>query len=248
MCRPQILHLLFVSISLLASSAVGQNLTSVASVYGEKWYAGDKLLVMQLAESRLQKNPSDLASQLVLLDYAISFMDTNSLESLIPMIRRTAANIKSPNFLQKKKLLDLSLESLDAFLPSVTEQMRASEAYKGALPRKPLSVLPIIEALETDGLVAKLSDEEKSFIRTKASPGTPNNANTEDYQKLRSLPLTELQKAFPAPRMPSRENDQKEINATSATCEPISSIPWSIVVVLIVASAGLLWLLFKRRS
>lgn len=238
MNRAQNVYFLFVSISLLVTSLFGQNTTSVASVYGEKWYAGDKLLVMQIAESRLLINPSDLASQLVLYDYAMSFMDTDSLEILIPMIRSTAANLKSPNFLQKKQLLDLSLESLEAFLPSVTEQMRVSEAYKGALPHKPLSVLPIIEALETDGLVARLSNEEKTLLATKAISHVPDHAIAGNIQQLQSTPLIELRKAFPSPRLLTGQNNS----------EPTSAAAWSIIVVLFVAATGLLWLLVKKRK
>ena len=76
MNKPQIAYLLFAVFGQLNSSADGPETLSVASVYGEKWYAGDKILVMRLVEARLQKNPSDLASQLVLLDYSMSFMDT----------------------------------------------------------------------------------------------------------------------------------------------------------------------------
>jgi len=41
-----------------------------------------------------------------------------------------------------------------------------------------------------------------------------------------------------------------ETNPTEPTPgeEPTSSTPWSIIVVLIVAALGLLWLLLKRRS
>jgi hypothetical protein len=52
-------------------------------------------------------------------------------------------------------------------------------------------------------------------------------------------------------------HDKKDKSATSGTrdpgpmprqSEPVTSTPWSIIVVLIVAACGLLWLLLKRRS
>lgn len=57
----------------------------------------------------------------------------------------------------------------------------------------------------------------------------------------------------PSPRLdvqPSAKDKAPEVGTAVATPneEPASSTPWSIVVVLIVAACGLLWLLLKRRS
>jgi hypothetical protein len=48
------------------------------------------------------------------------------------------------------------------------------------------------------------------------------------------------------PAAPKKAPESKP--APTPSEEPTSSIPWSIIVVLIVAGCGLLWLVFKRRS
>jgi hypothetical protein len=47
---------------------------------------------------------------------------------------------------------------------------------------------------------------------------------------------------------PSAPKKALEAKPSTASDEPTSSTPWSIIVVLIVAALGLLWLLLKRRS
>lgn len=58
-----------------------------------------------------------------------------------------------------------------------------------------------------------------------------------------------------APRPPpavqpsaSKKAPEAKLSVSSPSEEPASSTPWSIIVVLIVAASGLLWLLLKRRS
>lgn len=54
-------------------------------------------------------------------------------------------------------------------------------------------------------------------------------------------------KIMPLINLPT-QNKEPEVRLTTTSEEPASSTPWSIVVVLIVAAIGLLWLLLKRRS
>lgn len=49
------------------------------------------------------------------------------------------------------------------------------------------------------------------------------------------------------PTAPKKALEAKPMTSTPSE-EPISSTPWSIIVVLIVVACGLLWLLLKRRS
>ena len=234
----------------LYSQIVGSDPNTTSAVLGKSWLLGDKLTVMRLAEARLQTKPGDLASQLVLMEYATTFMDIETLKTLVPLVRRTSETIKTPSFLEQKKLLDLTLESFDFLLPTITDQMRAAEAYKGALAGKPLSMLPIIEALESDGLVVKLTSEEKMSLSTGHTQSTLNSESSGDNQNLRSLPLVELKKRFPPPKLLSVISDGSEAKPSAATPseESASSTPWSIIVVLVVATCGLLWLVLKRRS
>ena len=232
------------------SQIVRRDPNTTAAILGRSWLEGDKLTVMRLAEARLQRKPGDLASQLIVLEYATSFMDTETLKTLVPLVRRTSENLKTPLFLQQKKLLDLTLESLDSLLPSITDQMQAEEAYKGALARKPLSLLRIIEALEADGLVAKLTSEETAMLKTNSTQLTPSGESSGDRQQLRSLPLIDLKKRFPPPSLPSLTSGGAKVKSTKSAPseESRTSTPWSIVMVLIVAATGLLWLLVKKRK
>jgi hypothetical protein len=244
-----LIYLLLSVATPIFSQIVRPDPNTTAAVLGKSWLEGGKLTVMRLAEARLQKKTGDLASQLVLMEYATAFMDTETLKTLVPLVRRTSQNIKTPSFLQQKKLLDLTLESLDSLLPTITDQMRAAEAYKGALTRKPLSMLPIIEALESDGLVAKLTSEEKTLLNTSLAQSTPYNEPSGENQNLRSLPLIDLQKRFPPPKLlsPTSSGTGAKPTAPAPSGEPSSSTPWSIIVVLIVAATGLLWLLVKNH-
>lgn len=51
----------------------------------------------------------------------------------------------------------------------------------------------------------------------------------------------------PSPPIPKKSPDAKPTPWTPSE-EPTSSTPWSVIVILIVAASGLLWLLLKRRS
>ena len=58
--------------------------------------------------------------------------------------------------------------------------------------------------------------------------------------------------SLPPPRLPKTVADANtkapEAKPTASVEDPTSSTPWSIIVVLIVAATGLLWLLVKKRN
>jgi len=82
------------------------------------------------------------------------------------------------------------------------------------------------------------------------SPTKPQNNKiilVRDYLKdgfATSLPDRDL----PAQTMPPDINRKATVKSVSPSEEPISSTPWSIIVVLIMAAIGLLWLLVKKRK
>ncbi len=86
--------------------------------------------------------------------------------------------------------------------------------------------------LEVDKETKKGTDESSE---THAAPGLPHKQDDSiSAQK---------------PQPPEQNNAPKAKSTTSTPSEePASSTPWSIIVVLIVAAMGLLWLLVKKRN
>lgn len=70
----------------------------------------------------------------------------------------------------------------------------------------------------------------------------------ETYGGTATTPLPPEPKATSAPTDPRSPSEVKEKAIEPPNGVPTSSTPWSVIVVLIVAAIGLLWLLLKRRS
>jgi hypothetical protein len=71
--------------------------------------------------------------------------------------------------------------------------------------------------------------------------------------ELLSETQSSTQKITKGPKADTQTGANADVNETkprpsSQSEEPTSSTPWSIIVVLIVAATGLLWLLLKRRA
>lgn len=108
------------------------------------------------------------------------------------------------------------------------------------------------------GLITMGSKEAKTEIENAVTrrriPGKDQSLDwmlSEVTTLLTSLDLKGSASVNPTPLVqPSAPKKAPETkpDATPTSEEPASSTPWSIIVVLIVAATGLLWLLFKRRS
>jgi hypothetical protein len=103
----------------------------------------------------------------------------------------------------------------------------------------------------------------KSFAAkvAKINPGLAQSLEMTVYDRVKVRELREkavsansasIQEAIPPFPTPPPTLGSKaklpESAPTTPTDEPTSSTPWSIIVVLIVAATGLLWLLLKRRA
>ncbi|WP_208300273.1 hypothetical protein [Prosthecobacter fusiformis] len=102
----------------------------------------------------------------------------------------------------------------------------------------------IIKFLIRDG---KLADEEGRVIE---SPKPIEiGKRTLDTQQPSNLSTPQLPQApNPPPRVqPSAPNNVPEAKPAQRE-KPTSSMPWSIIIVLIMAATSLLWLLLKRRN
>jgi len=61
--------------------------------------------------------------------------------------------------------------------------------------------------------------------------------------------LSKTAPAMSSEQLPAGEKPPEQMSATSTSnTKPLSSTPWGVIAVLIVAAVGLLWLLLKRRS
>lgn len=163
--------LLIITILLIALSMVFAQIANGPIGFSEfieqQWLLGNKKEVLQLAETRLQKKPNDLACLLIVLDYAVEFMELDKMRSIIPRIKKAVAITSSKNFEQQKKLLTGSLEVFEQLLPTITPEMAQAESHKGFIKNKPLSSLVFIQALETDGLVTPITFQERKLIEQK---------------------------------------------------------------------------------
>lgn len=229
---------------LIAFGRTQSNEDSFSSMLGRAWETGNKIAVLKIAEGRLQQSPEDLASQLVLLEYAAGFLDVDTLRKLVPIMHRSSSKVKTDNFTKKKDLLDNTLKVIESMLPMITPEMREAEAYKGSIKGKRLSMQPLIEALEMDGLVTPLTVSERNqlFSLSKQEPKVGNRQHT-DSDHSEKLSLSEIKKSFPSPALPDRNNATREKKQGEASWRS-----WLVVAVLIVAAIGLLWLVLKRRS
>lgn len=70
----------------------------------------------------------------------------------------------------------------------------------------------------------------------------------ETYGGTATTPLPTVPKTTVSPTAPRSPSEPTQKAVERANEAPTASTPWSIIVVLIVAGCGLLWLLFKRRS
>ena len=143
----------------------------------------------------------------------------------------------------KSKILDCAYsvqtipESAKEEAPTVAESFLILGNFTG----KTFKVTKLVEPTEANvGVVEQV-------LRTRGievSPATKTSSteNDQDDAKHQPAELAVKQAVNAAPK------PAEAMPATSLSEEPTSSIPWSIIVVLIVAAIGLLWLLLNRRS
>jgi hypothetical protein len=147
----------------------------------QNWLVGNKAELREFAETRLSKNPRDLASLMILFDYGISFSDIVLLDDIMPKIKAVSAGINTVEFSKEKELLAADITVTENLIPSLTEKMIESEKYKGNIKNKPLSTINIINALETDGLVRPLDKNELNLVsglRMKIDVRTSNDPSS----------------------------------------------------------------------
>lgn len=200
---------------------------SFSNFVEEQWLDGNKRAVLQLAEKRLKENPNDLACLLITLDYATEFMELDKIRAVIPRIKATAATISSPNFDSQKSILTGGLEILEQLLPTITPEMVAAEAHKGAIKNKPMGSLVVIQALEADKIVPGVTSEERTTIKMSGLSPKPNVSSGETVPQKMSV--------TPTPTVARIEENTKNL--------PI--VPAVIIVAVIVASVAFL---LRRKS
>ncbi len=162
--------------------------------------------------------------------------------------RSTQAAIAAlPESSQREALTILMLKSTSHFWP-------AEELLDGSFPiLKPLMDEPFAslirrllpghplddDAISTHQKRLKLgADLEMALGQGGSAPAT-GETSTQAIQSS-TPPLPAIQSETP--------KKSPETKSTTPSEDPTSSTPWSIIVVLIVAAIGLLWLVLKRRS
>lgn len=137
------------------------DVTKFSDFVGDLWLNGRLEEANWIAKNRLQKNPDDLASMLVKLEYELAFFKTNELQKTLSHSLKVSKNLNSPNF---QKVKSLSVARLNIFLditPKITSERIQEDLPKAYITNKELAPLILIKALEADGLVKPITKEEK---------------------------------------------------------------------------------------
>jgi hypothetical protein len=93
-------------------------------------------------------------------------------------------------------------------------------------------------------LTRSQSIEARDEIIRQVRGTTPDATPDATPDEVRPQPLPTI---VPQPTRSARQPSETKSTSSTQGAEPTSSTPWSIIVVLIVAACGLLWLLLKRR-
>lgn len=136
--------------------------------------------------------------------------------------------------LQQKKLSPLSLSKPD--------DRQLYERYFGeGVSSRPITFedLPIDRVRQQGYEVPMLHGEGEA-------PVAPNESSAPQQQRDANTPSKLQPSATGQSSLSNKVSPTKP--SSTASEDPASSTPWSIIVVLIVAAIGLLWLLLKRRS
>lgn len=165
----------------------------------KQWLDGNKNGVRKIAEARLLQNPDDLASQLILFEYAIEFMDTDTLKALIPRIRKTSDSINSQNYSTHKELLSATLDITESILPTITPEVRASEIHKGYIKGKPMTLAVLIQALEADKMVRPFSKDERAELTSVASANPAQQERAASHPDKKQTEPNDRPKQSPSP-------------------------------------------------
>jgi hypothetical protein len=139
------------------------------------------------------------------------------------------------------KVVSCSL-SLTTFPPELKEELPKLGVEYIAVGEPGKSRFVIAKLLEaSDENVKLISELFSATLKEVKSPlqSTVQLATNQLPPKEPALPIVQ-------PSAPAKAPSPSPTSAPSD--EPASSTPWSIIVVLIVAAGGLLWLLLKRRS
>lgn len=83
-------------------------------------------------------------------------------------------------------------------------------------------------------------------IRTRSPVSPPATKSAPEFQRSEPKAISSYTESGPQREM--RSGLPADAPTKSVNHDPLSSTPWSVIVVLIVAALGLLWLLLKRRS
>lgn len=94
-------------------------------------------------------------------------------------------------------------------------------------------------AVRPEAFGLPLGGTQPKVVSGESSAQSATNNRIQGKQVSKPPPVPVVQPPTPKP---------SEAKPVAASEEPASSTPWSIIVVLIVAALGLLWLLLKRRS
>jgi hypothetical protein len=141
---------------------------------------------------------------------------------------------------ERYQLRDGTLATLSAtkplFAAAITDVKYLKQIGKEDFSQKLSDDHAISEWKKEQGDIAGLSEKVIDYL----APDTSSDTNTTTSQPPPAATPAVIQP--PAPKQPKLKP-----TATPSE-EPTSSSPWSIIIVLIVAALGLLWLLFKRRS
>jgi hypothetical protein len=120
---------------------------------------------------------------------------------------------------------------------------RPTELYDGPIPPPP--------GFEgADMKAPEVADEDNRFIPVTTEPRPAQGTLPPKYQAMNDKAQADAaaQKSSPAIQPTAAKNAPTTPTSSTPSEEPTPQTPWSVIVVLIVAATGLLWLVVKKRK
>lgn len=188
---------------------------------------------------------NEILAMLFQLPLADDGLNADHIPLLVQLYVKSAQSPATPFILAQRRSF-IQKEGLNFRLLAIVASLLHAESPQVAFP--PGEIMPrLLRLLEAARGSRSLSAtnhqiiEDAIFVVKKALEDGEQKDVTES-----PIPLSPNPSVLQAPE-PKKAPEAKP-TTSAPNDEPASSTPWSIIVVLIVAAGGLLWLLFKRRS
>lgn len=153
---------------LLASSSVNSVDLVFSSAITDLWKQNRKQEVLAIAEERLAVNSDDIVGLILKFEYQIEFVVVPDVYGTMDKILAEASKFKGSQYQKILPFLRATIETGRPLLEAMDEEQRAHERLTANIENKVPMTLPVLEALERDGLVG--AADLPSWVNPSPSP------------------------------------------------------------------------------